>query len=145
MTSWAWAAESAAMLHTLTLTHTQWNEWGFTFGVLNCLDGFYGLNGSWRMGRERRKEGRKKGRKEGREEEKKGRIGRERRWQSPRENEVQTKGVEKKKKGVKTETCFGADAHKHFDVAVPHRGSAFQNFHTPHLSTLTSASSMHLL
>lgn len=75
-----WLRAQPCCTHTRTHAHTQWNEWDFTFSVLNCLDGFYGLNGSWRMGRKKRGEERKERR-----------TGRERRWQSPRENEVQRK------------------------------------------------------
>lgn len=62
-----WLRAQPCCTYTHARTHTQWNEWDFTFSVLNCLDGFYGLNGSWRMVRERR---RRRGRQEEREREK---------------------------------------------------------------------------
>lgn len=117
MTLWAWAAESAAMLHTHTYAHvcththtqthdtrahTQWNECDFTFSVLNCLDSFNGLNGSWRMGkRGERKEDRK----------------REKMTESEREDGVQRKEEEKENE-VKAETCSVQTRENIFAVRV---------------------------
>lgn len=84
-------------MYAHTHTHSEMGG-GFTFSVLNCLDSFYGLNGSWRMVKQKRRE---------REDQK-----REKMTESERGDEVQRK-KEEKKKGVKAETCFCADTCKH--------------------------------
>lgn len=105
-------AESAAMLHTLTHTHT-YSEMSEILPSASLTVSMASMASmvaeEWAERREERKEDRK----------------REKMTESERENEVQRKKKEEeeKKKGVKTETCFCAVERKNFGVTMDQRGA----------------------